>query len=194
MTPTYEELLQGTTTWRFQHKGVSYSLSHHGYREGKQYDDWYSEPHCGTWCYYIHVTEQMYPNSWEDFKNVETEYGLTTGPAWDHVDFYGGITWNSDEDFRDYKTKRIISCVKVGCDYNHSWDRDAGYWQGLEDVKRDAIKTIDGLLTRYPLERVRCGYSGHWVRPEEAYTAINGQTVAKVTELPEGYDSWKEDK
>lgn len=192
MTPIYEEYLQGATTWKFSHEGIPYTLLHHGYREAKQYDTFSIEYHPGTWCYYLHVTEQMYPDSWGQFANQEGEYGLVTGPAWDYTDFYGGITFNSDEPFWDRKEKRHIQAVKVGCDYNHLWDMECGYSSGFTSVKQDAINSCRHLLRAFPLERVRCRWSGKWVKPEDSYVAINGATVSRDAELPPEYELWKE--
>ena len=193
MTPTYEQMLEGSTTWKFEHRGIGYILSHHSYREGKQYEDWYSEPHPGTWCYYLVVSESQYPDSWVDFRNTDGGYGLVAGKAWDGVDFYGGISWNSDEPYYNRGYKRVVEAVKVGCDYNHSWDRDSGYYHSFDMVKQDAINTIEDLLRQYPTERVRCAWTGEWVSPKDTYTAINGVIVSRAAELPEGYDLWKEE-
>jgi hypothetical protein len=195
---TYEELLQGSTTWNFKEGGIPYSLNYHGYREFNPMEHTYPfEGHTGTWCYYLHVNKLMYPESWSQFANFRGEYGLNVGSAWNHSDFYGGITWNSDENFWDRQSERVIEAVKIGCDYNHSWDHDAGFVNGLRSVKSDAINTCKQLLEAFPLERIRCGYSGAWVKPEDSYVAINGRTVSRLAEIPDTKDrhkGWKEDK
>jgi hypothetical protein len=60
VTPTYEEMLKGSTQWRGNHMGMSYLLSHHGHRTGNEYPGVEYNP--GTWCYYLIVPEQMYPH------------------------------------------------------------------------------------------------------------------------------------
>ena len=193
MTPTYKEMLQGRTTWKFDHKGINYVLSHHGYRgDGQVGDviDFYNHP--GIWCYYLYANELQYPDSWGSFKNVPNEGHTSNGSAWDCVDFYGGITWSSDEPFYDRKLGRMVEQVKVGCDYNHLWDAEGFYHNGFDDVKRDAVNSVNDLLKSFPLERVRCKWSGVWVKPEDSYTALNGATVSNTAEIPEGYKMWKE--
>jgi len=193
MTPTYEEMLRGCTTWKFNHKGIHYSLSHHGYSgDGKARGVGDFGNHPGTWCYYLYANELQYPESWDSFKNIPKEGYTSNGSAWDCVDFYGGITWCSDEPFYDRKLGRIVVQVKVGCDYNHLWDAEGFFYKGFDDVKRDATNSVEDLLKTFPLERVRCGWSGVWVKPEDSYTAINGATVSHTAELPEEYELWKE--
>jgi hypothetical protein len=193
---TYEELLEGSTTWSFKEGGIPYSLSYHGYRKPNPTGHpLISDGSPGTWCYYLHANKLMYPESWSQFANFRGDYGLNVGSAWNHVDFYGGITWNSDENFWDRKSAGIIEAVKIGCDYNHSWDHDSGFINGFHSVKADAINTCKQLLEAFPLERVRCGYSGAWVKPEDSYVAVNGSTVSRLAEIPdtkEWHKGWKE--
>jgi hypothetical protein len=198
---TYEELLEGSTTWSFKEGGIPYSLSYFGYRKpDPTAHPLLSEGSPGTWCYYLHANKLMYPESWSEFANYPSEYdcgSLAIGPAWDLVDFYGGITWNSNENFWDRKSAGIVEAVKVGCDYNHSWDHDSGFVNGFHSVKADAINTCKQLLEAFPLERVRCGYTGAWVKLEDSYVAVNGNTVSRLAEIPDidaTNSSWKEDK
>ena len=193
MTPTYEELLQGRTEWRFTHKNISYSLSHHGYRgDGNPRDVVDFDNHPGTWCYYLYANELQYPESWESFKSIPKGGYTSNGPAWDSVDFYGGITWSSDEPFYSRNLGRMVEQVKVGCDYNHLWDAEGYFHNGFDSVKRDAINSVNDLLIAFPLERVRCEWSGKWVKLEDSYVAINGATVSRTADLPEGHERCKE--
>tara|TARA_Y100001951_G_scaffold88698_2_gene80460 strand:+ start:3220 stop:3831 length:612 start_codon:yes stop_codon:yes gene_type:complete len=180
-TPTYEELLKGATTWRFDHKGVSFILSHHGYRTGEEYE--HSEPHPGIWCYYLLIPEQMYPHRWDDFACTLGEPSGTFGrfyrhgPAFDHDMFDTEITWASSEPYFDRKTDRMWDGAKVGCDYNHLWQHEYGYPDTFASVKRDAEQTVEKFLAAHPDRRLRSSYSGTWGEPDDFYTAKNGATV-----------------
>lgn len=190
MTPSYEELLHGSTRWRLEHKGVSYLLNHHGYRNGGEFS--FSEPHPGTWCFYLLLPEQMYPHRWADFAVTRKENGYEChGPAWDHDWFHSGITWSSSEPYWCRKTERLWDGAKVGCDYNHLWDGEAGYPDTFESVKRDAQRAVDALLTAHPDRRLKSGYSHRWGEPDDFYTAINGALVHKEDEIPDSYDKWQ---
>lgn len=173
--PTLEELRQGATTWKREHKGVGYSLSHHGVSD-------YSPQ--GTWCFYIHLLEPQFQSA-EDFAkfNREPEVKEFAGsyresyPYDDVPDygFHGGITWYSRETYidRDGLSRKAL---KIGCDYAHLWDREGGYWQGMDAVDADAKRLIDALVAEVPL-KVRCAYSGKLDMPDQFYTARNGARV-----------------
>jgi hypothetical protein len=83
--------------------------------------------------------------------------------------------------------------VKIGCDYNHSWDYEAGFPHGLNEVVDNAKHSIDMLIAMFPRRRVRCAYSGQWDDHEKFYTARNGERVhcTNETHLREsGWDAW----
>lgn len=173
--PTYEQYRSGATTWKRDHLGVGYTLSHHGVSE-------YSPT--GTWCFYIHLLEEQFVTP-EDFARFDREPEIKEFagsyreyyPYEDVPDygFHGGITWYS----RDLYVGRDgcrYKALKIGCDYAHSWDRDGGYWQGLDDVERDARGLIEKLVAAVPLKE-RCAYSGRYDLPEQFYTARNGCRV-----------------
>lgn len=189
MTPTLEELLQGATTWKGNHKGVSYSLSHHGHRTGNEYDG--AEPHPGTWCYYLLIPEQMYPHRWHDFACVRSVNGFEEpGPAFLHDFFDSEITWSSNEPYYCRKANRHFGLSKVGCDYAHLWHRERGYPDTYESVRQDAVRTVEKFLAANPDHHVRSDYSGVWGPSEEFYTAINGRLVHKTDAIPADWPLW----
>lgn len=189
MTPSYEELLKGATTWKGSHEGVPFILSHHGYSKGDEYDG--AKPHPGIWCYYLVIPEQMYPHRWSDFACTRSEYGFEThGPAFQNDFFDSEITWSSSEPYFCRKEKRMFDQSKVGCDYAHLWHSERGYPDTYESVKQDAVLTVKKFLAANPDRRIRSDYSGAWGTPDEFYTAINGRLVHLADEIPEGWDSW----
>lgn len=189
--PTLAEYRQGSTTWKRDYKGVSYTLSHHGISD-------YSPQ--GTWCFYIFINSNMFVNH-DDFSLFDREAEIVeingnfreTFNYWDVPDygFHGGITWYSKEGFVDREGQKQTS-LKIGCDYNHLWDRESDYWQGLDEVESDAKSLIDKLVEQHPI-KLRCSYCGKIDLPDQYYTAINGAVVHKsqIDKLKEnGWDKW----
>ena len=191
MKPTLDDFLTGSARWMGEHQSIRYELSWHGL------SDYNSE---GTWCYYLHLYEEVfYPadwaklrleredkqfaNSWhrhfnyDAFPDVEPHCGWTFG----EMDIYLG------KDGKDYEH------VKVGCDYAHLWDRESGYWQGKNEVERDAKRSIDLLCEMFPRRRQRCGYSGRYGDPEDYYKARNGAMVHKdfADKFDDGWAAWR---
>lgn len=189
MTPSYEEMLKGVTTWKGSHEGVSFVLSHHGYRDGTEYEG--AERNPGTWCYYLLIPEQMYPHRWPDFACIRSDSGYEThGPAFDHDFFDSEITWSSSEPYFCRRAMRMFDQSKVGCDYAHLWHMECGYPDTYESVKRDAIMTVDKFLKAHPDRHIRSDYSGVWANADEFYTAINGRSVHRSDEVPDGWETW----
>jgi len=177
--PTFEQYQKGATSWKREHKNIAYRLSHHGISE-------YSPQ--GTWCFYIYIRENMFLN-YDDFNLFYRALEICemgSGTYWETHDygsvpdygFHSGITWYEINYGIDKFTGKPIKVLEIGCDYAHLWDRESGYWQGLDDVDADAKRLIDKLVEAHPLKSV-CGYSGKLGNPEEFYTAKNGRTVHK---------------
>lgn len=191
MKPTLEELRKGSTTWIFEHLGVHYSLNHHGISD--------HSPE-GIWCFYIHINEEMFIND-TDFalfdrepEIYETAIRKRETYRYDDVSdygFHGGITFYERTDYLNRSGVRM-KALKIGCDYAHSWDRDSGYWQGLGDVKADAIRLIEKLAEAHPV-KWRCNYCGKIDNPDQFYIAQNGSRVHKSQQEhleKEGWDKW----
>lgn len=191
-TPSLQELLKGSTQWRGEHKGVSYLLSHHGYRNGDEYAG--AEYNPGTWCYYIIVPEQMFPHRWADFAVTRKAAGYEQfGPAFDHDMFDSEITWQSSEPYYDRKTERMWDAAKVGCDYAHLWHRERGYPDTFGSVTMDAERTVEKFLAANPDRLLRCDYSGKWGQEADFYTAVNGRRVhlSQEANIDDGWIGWK---
>lgn len=186
--PTLEQLRQGATTWKRERHGVGYTLSHHGVSS-------YSPE--GTWCFYIHLLEEQFVSA-DQFAmfDREPEVREWAGSHREHYPyddvpdfgFHGGITWYSRETYVARDGRRM-KALKIGCDYAHAWDRDGGYWQGLDDVEADAKALIDRLVREVRIKE-RCSYSGQYDVPEQFYTARNGCRVhvSQATKFSE--DEW----
>ena len=139
----------------------------------------------GAWCYYLMLRqEQFYPADWDRLRLKKEDKqlgGLSWHRHWTYDDFpdldahggwtYGELTVYLGKDGQEYEH------VKVGCDYAHLWDQEAGYWQGRADVEKDAKHSIELLCAMFPRRRERCGYSGKWDDPEKFYTARNGTRI-----------------
>lgn len=192
-TPTYAEMLKGATTWRETHKNITFTLSHHGYLDGTEYDGARPGPGTGTWCYYLIIPEQMFPHRWADFAARLSDNGFFHhGPAWDAVSFDSEITWASSEPYFDRKVMKQFDAAKVGCDYAHLWHAERGYPDTFNSVRGDAIRTVESFLSAHSDGLARSDYSGLWGTKDEVYTAINGRTVHRKDDLPDGWESWRE--
>lgn len=193
MKPTISDYYKSSATWRREHRNVTYNLSHHGISD-------YSPE--GTWCYYLFLQRDMFQNA-DDFAlfdkpaKVEPSFGDKLWQTYDYydipdLDFHGGVTWYSKEPYFDRATGLDEYALKIGCDYAHSWDRDGGFWQGIEEIARDAMRSINILADTYPLND-RCKYSGILDAPENFYTAVNGSRVHKsqADKIDPQWEGWK---
>jgi hypothetical protein len=159
----------------FYAEGIRYKLSHHGVSD-------YSPQ--GTWCFYVYLREEQFVSA-DDFARfdrepVVKEFAGSHRQSYDYFDvpdhgFHGGITWY-ERTVQITKSGAPTKVLEIGCDYNHSWDRDEGYWQGLDDVERDAKALIDALVADVPMKD-RCAYSGKYDLPCAFYTARNGSRI-----------------
>lgn len=188
MTPTLEQYKTGQTTWRGEHKGVNYSISH-----------WGIGPHqpTGIWNYYLHLDEHAFMSE-EDFAKWDRTptYNDFAGRTYQSYDYYscpdinwhGGPTFYEISSVHDRRTNKFRKVIKMGCDYNHSFDRDNGYHYDLESVRRDCIATIEQFLLVSP-QKTRCGYSGVLDVPENFYRCKNGRMV-HISREAEATHSW----
>ncbi len=191
MLPTIEEYMASSPLWRRTHRGVDIKISHHGVSE-------YSPQ--GTWCYYLILHEIMFqrPEDWMLF-DLPVQIKPSTGDKfWEHfpyddtpdLNWHGGPTWGDVRKGFNRETGKPYKIIEIGCDYGHAFDRDGGYWQGFDDVLRDAERSAEALLKIAP-QKTRCGYCGRVDMPDRFYTAINGARVHVEAQIPEGWDTWK---
>jgi hypothetical protein len=189
MTPTYDQMLLGATTWKFRHLGIPVAMTHHGHRTGDEYDGASSHP--GIWCYYLIISEQMFPYRWQDFACIRNDSGFELpGPAWDHDWFDTEITWSSSEPYFDRKKGRLFDASKVGCDYAHLYHAERWYPDTYDSVKRDAELTARKFIDANPDRRVQSDWSGKWGTPDQFYTAINGRLVHVDDEIDGELGLW----
>ncbi len=123
--------------WARRHKGVTIEVVHWGV-------DAEHNPR-GTWNYYLSLFERdMTPEAFAPLwlESKVADWGVTH----DHydsplsqVDMHGGITFY--EKRGDVPGYRV---VRIGCDYNHSWDEDVSY--SLEEVYADAVASADDAI------------------------------------------------
>lgn len=192
--PTIEQYLKGNVRWRETYKGIGIELSFHGYTKAGETP--YEDITHGTWCYYLLLNELMFrPEDWEQmlFTPYISDFGRETYDYYNFpdVDFHSGITFYEVTDYYDGKVKRRVNTIKVGCDYNHLWDREAGYPDNYDSVLFDAKRSVSKLLERFPDVNKRCSYSGIWDRPEKFYTAKGGMTVHESYEEKLREDGWE---
>lgn len=100
----------------------------------------------GHWVYYIFICLENLPNR----VNPETfwlpnDYCYYEHEILNEIYFYGGITYYHKACGFEDGQKKII---KVGCDFNHSFDLGVCYT--LEDIQVHVKKTIDSLYKVIP--------------------------------------------
>lgn len=187
--PKLEQYRQAAAKWCGEHKGVHYELSHHGVSE--------YQPQ-GTWCFYIFINEGMFIKD-ESFTAFDREPKIQeigsgskfeTYDYWDVPDygFHGGITFYERTSFVDKEGVRRKQ-LKIGCDYNHLFDLENGYWEGLDEVRMDTHRLIESLVQSHPI-KLRCKYSGKIDLPENFYEAQNGNLVHVSQEATFTAESW----
>lgn len=186
--PTFEEYLKSAATWKGEHCGMRYSLSHHGISD-------YSPE--GTWCFYIHVFENMFladddfakfdrePEAMESNGRHSENYRYEDVPDYG---FHGGITFYERTTYMDKDGTRR-KALKIGCDYAHSWDRDYGYSDGFREVEMDVKRMIEKLVEAHPL-KTKCCYSGILGKPEEFYKSRHGGMVHNSQLVNFSEDKW----
>jgi len=146
-------------------EGLAYEIAHWGVGhmcDGK-----------GMWNYYVTIPEQqLRPEDWAKvWLPVEHMMDRSSGlrqPVYNEYDsilsageFHGGITFYEKGQTPDSDHRWI----KVGCDYGHVWDRDAGYGYSVGYVQQDALRSCAKLAeVLNPL--VRCTYTGRFFDPQ----------------------------
>jgi hypothetical protein len=101
----------------------------------------------GHWVYYIFIYLENLPNrvNPETFWSPSNYYCYYKHEILNEIYFYGGITYYHKTWGFDDGQEKII---KVGCDFNHSWDQSEYYT--LENIQVHVKKTIDSLYKVIP--------------------------------------------
>lgn len=140
-----------------RYKDIGYKISNHGRNE---YNN-----NRGIWCYYVYIREEsLSPEDFKEFWLPTKEYEFNgrkrisydyNGQKWSDADWHGGVvTW-----YQKYGFEEVFRSVEIGCDYNHLWDKEFGYYYDLERIERDAKNTIDSLRKMYRF-KISCSWSG----------------------------------
>lgn len=90
------------------------------------------------------------------------------------LDWHGGITFY--EKSLDGEGKLIG--IKLGCDYAHYFDEQAGYDYNLDYVFMETRQTIEKLHKLIPNLKVRCRWDGRFYDKSEVEELPNGGYVA----------------
>lgn len=183
MTTHPTDDLSHKDTWKGEHRGVNYEICHWGKsKDGSGI----CEGH-GMWNYYITINQdQLSPDEFKRvWLRVKRWYERSSGRKMlchdyynsilENGDFHGGITHYSKHICPDEKYRWI----KVGCDYGHLWDMEAGYPYDIQSVQRDAKRTIDNLCMVFKF-KVHCFYMGTYHYPEEMIELENGRLISPV--------------
>jgi len=118
-------------------------------------DAWPGDPSHPIWNYYLYVGDWQLPEDKLAAFDVplRTDDLLPRRPFWDywglrkHLDFHGGITWFEKFGGRTPEESKVF---EIGCDYNHTWDRECRYSDTLESILADCCHTIDSLWEFVP--------------------------------------------
>lgn len=111
------------------------------------------------WTYYIFIElekipKKYNPNSfWLPLDTYKigtyngTMYNYDNHPLLNNIYFYSGISFYSKVSGLEQGEKKVI---KVGCDFDHAWDRERGYAYPYEDIYEHVTKTIHSLYDVMP--------------------------------------------
>lgn len=136
-----------STKWVQIYKNVQITICHHkpSSNDGK-----------GVWTYYLSFHERQFTleqfnKLWlkpirEATQTKRVMYNYDVHP-FTELELHGGITFYEKSGGTESSPIRV---VKIGCDYNHLWDREGGYSDDLESVWGDAVNSVDLFVDKYP--------------------------------------------
>lgn len=140
-----------------------------------------------NWNYYIYLPVDQIPVEFHKFffldgkreklspdGNEYLDYNCGETSYISDLDWHGGITFYEKELEGDGK----LLGVKLGCDYAHYFDEEAGYPYNLEWVLSDTKHTIDKLHELIPNLKVSCRWDGKFRDVSECFELPNGGYVA----------------
>lgn len=80
---------------------------------------------------------------------VSGRYSFTPGDTiWNDAPFHGGCSF---VDMIQDPTPGRGPHIKAGCDWNHLWDSEAGFYGDAASVEHNCCQVIDWLLERFPV-------------------------------------------
>ena len=111
------------------------------------------------WNYYLYLPIEQIPEEYHKYFVLEGKYDKMTPESCEWLSYdYMGTSYISDLDWHGGITfyekcldgeGKLIG-IKLGCDYAHAFDEQAGYHYNLEYVLMEAKQTIDKLHIRIP--------------------------------------------
>lgn len=148
--------------WNFSYKGINCEIQHWGVGS-------MCEGH-GMWNSYIIINKNQLP---KDFKKLLVKsftnkmFSKRKFFRYDdlgqYFDFHGGITYYSK--IRDEFDGSVFA-IKVGCDYGHLWDEEAGYPYNETTIEKDLQKSVDVFIKHFPKYLVWNPKDGSYVKPK----------------------------
>lgn len=161
-----------TRIWRGTYMGVDFEINN--FKMGGVLD--FPERDC--WAHYMYIKLDRVPN-----KEIRKSFWLkpskdtSFGRKWynyfksdwcGRIEFHGGCTWYSKESGLDGFEK----IVKIGCDYQHSWDE--GKYYDVDYVKAQVLKTIESFWIYVGNYKYRCRGNGNLYNSDEGRIDKNG--------------------
>lgn len=157
-------------TWHGLYRDIAFDVSHHAVSDFQRK---------GIWNYYILIpVDQLIeadranfvlePHEWNRKRHgcpADVRYHYESLPD---LDLHGGCT------FYDIIGSPGPRVVKIGCDYAHLWDNDAGYPADLKRCVDDAKHSIGVLWEVVPDMLRRCYYLGGFWKPGEGEETEHG--------------------
>lgn len=142
--------LRHKETWSGEHAGIVFELC-----------NWSLSDEQVVWNYYVYLSEpKLTKEQLDPFWLVDEFIKFSaTSPirrthsyykvgAFNEFDFHGGITYYKK--IEDLEGQR---CIKVGCDYNHLWDAEAGHPENFDSVLADTQATCKAVAAYFNLKQ-----------------------------------------
>jgi hypothetical protein len=146
-----------------------------------------SEGSFPCWNYYLYLPIEQIPEEYHKYFFLKGEYRKLSPDGQDHLMYdYSGASYISDLDWHGGLTlyekqqdgeNKIIG-VKLGCDYAHHFDEQAGYPYTIEYVLMETEQTIDKLHELIPNLRVSCRWNGKYYDKRECEELPQGGYLA----------------
>jgi len=146
------------------------------------------------WNYYLYLPIDQIPPELHKYFVLQGKYTKLSPNGQAHLFYdYFGTSYISDLDWHGGITlyeKQLDGAgkligVKLGCDYAHHFDEQAGYAYSLDYVFMETKRTIDKLHERIPNLKVSCRWNGKFYDKNECEELPQGGYLAK-----ENHEAW----
>ena len=126
----------------------------------------------GMWNYYLTLVPEMFVDG-KDFEKFWLPVNRTDERGRVFYDYYvsplADLNWHGEityyEKHQDPDNKKRF--VKMGCDYGHFFDQEAGYPYSKDSVWFDGCRSVDALHKLFPNLKMRCGYNGKYYSSDQ---------------------------